>query len=149
MLCSLLVCICDSHSVNMRYPPYVYSIKSNVKFHNNHFKSSQSTIKHQVQSYIMQSIRTITKCMQQLVSYSDQENSSLGCHVIRCNCWLLHGTSVFFFILEWLILLDHFHQMMLDLALWVNHQHGFFRRHAIHCHNQTTPFPPWCHQVSA
>ena len=64
----------------------------NLKFHNNHFKSSQSTIKHQVQSYIIQSTRTITKCMQQLLSYSDQENSSLGCCVIRCNCWLLHGT---------------------------------------------------------
>ena len=38
---------------------------------------------------------TITKCMQQLLSYSTsaQENSSLGCHVIRCNSWLLHGTS--------------------------------------------------------
>ena len=28
MLCSLLVYICDLHSANMRYPPYVYSIKS-------------------------------------------------------------------------------------------------------------------------
>ena len=40
----------------------------------------------------MQSICIITKCMQQLLSYSDQENSSLGCRVIRCNYWLLHGT---------------------------------------------------------
>ena len=41
----------------------------------------------------MQSICTITKCMQQLLNYGDQENSSLGCCVIRCNCWLLHETS--------------------------------------------------------